>query len=84
MFMAAKSQPVIGAIMPWVMGRIRPGLIFFAALAGYPYTGLRNHRSSEKQGQYLLRAMDGRVLRRGHDLAALLRFFDKKTLHIVD
>lgn len=38
----------------------------------------------KKQGQYLLRAMDGRVLRRGHDLAALLRFFDKKTLHIVE
>ena len=31
-----------------------------------------------KQGQYVLHAMDGRVLRRGHDLAALMRFFDRK------
>jgi hypothetical protein len=38
----------------------------------------------KKQGQYILRAMDGRVLRRGHDLAALLRFFDKKTLRLID
>ena len=37
-----------------------------------------------KQGQYQLRAMDGRILRRGHDLPALLRFFDPKTLHIID
>ena len=38
----------------------------------------------KKQGQYILRAMDGRVLRRGHELAALLRFFDKKTLYLID
>ena len=37
-----------------------------------------------KQGQYVLHAMDGRVLRRGHDLRALMRFFDRKNLQIVD
>lgn len=37
-----------------------------------------------KQGQYVLRAMDGRVLRRGHDLPALMRFFDRKSLRLVD
>ncbi|MCH1541888.1 MAG: DUF2794 domain-containing protein [Alphaproteobacteria bacterium] len=37
-----------------------------------------------KQGQYVLRAMDGRVLRRGHDLPALMRFFDRKSLKLVD
>jgi hypothetical protein len=36
-----------------------------------------------KQGQYTLRGMDGRVLRRGHDLPALLRFFERKNLTIV-
>ena len=36
-----------------------------------------------KQGQYALRGMDGRVLRRGHDLPALLRFFERKNLTIV-
>jgi hypothetical protein len=37
-----------------------------------------------KQGQYVLHAMDGRVLRRGHDLAALMRFFDRKALRLID
>lgn len=37
-----------------------------------------------KQGQYVLRGMDGQVLRRGHDLAALMRFFDRRRMHIVD
>lgn len=37
----------------------------------------------KKQGQYILRAMDGRILRRGHDLPAMLKFFDRKALHII-
>ncbi|MDA8540088.1 DUF2794 domain-containing protein [Alphaproteobacteria bacterium] len=37
-----------------------------------------------KQGQYVLHAMDGRVLRRGHDLPALMRFFDRTLLKLVD
>ncbi|MCH1568311.1 MAG: DUF2794 domain-containing protein [Alphaproteobacteria bacterium] len=37
-----------------------------------------------KQGQYVLRALDGRILRRGQDLSALMRFFDRKTLHVID
>jgi hypothetical protein len=37
-----------------------------------------------KQGQYVLHAMDGRILRRGHDLPALMRFFDRATLKLVD
>lgn len=38
----------------------------------------------KKQGQYLVRGMDGRVLRRSHDLAALMRFFDRKNMHLID
>jgi len=38
---------------------------------------------NRKQGQYALRAMDGRILRRGHDLTALLRFFDRKNIALV-
>lgn len=38
----------------------------------------------KKQGQYLVRSMEGRVVRRGHDLAALLRFFDRKNMHSID
>lgn len=36
-----------------------------------------------KQGQYALKGMDGRILRRGHDLEALLRFFDRKNLRLI-
>lgn len=37
----------------------------------------------KKQGQYVLKGMDGRVLRRGHDLKALLRFFERKSLRLI-
>ena len=37
-----------------------------------------------KQGQYVLSGMDGRVLRRGHDLEAVLRFFERKNMRLID
>lgn len=37
-----------------------------------------------KQGQYVLHGTDGRVLRRGHDLAAVLKFFERKNLRLID
>jgi hypothetical protein len=37
-----------------------------------------------KQGQYVLSGMEGRVLRRGHDLEAVLRFFDRKNMRLID
>ena len=36
-----------------------------------------------KQGQYVLRGTGGQVLRRGHNLAALLRFFARKNLRAI-
>ena len=36
-----------------------------------------------KQGEYCVRGMDGRILRRGHTLAVLLRFFDRKSLRVL-
>ena len=36
-----------------------------------------------KQGEYCVRGMDSRVLRRGHTLDALLRFFDRKSLRVL-
>ncbi len=37
-----------------------------------------------KQGMYAVVAMDGQILRRGHDLAAVLRVLDGKFLKAVD
>jgi Protein of unknown function (DUF2794) len=37
-----------------------------------------------RQGIYAVVAMDGQVLRRGHDLAAVLRVFDRKLIRQVD
>jgi len=36
----------------------------------------KNPRLARKQGQYLVMGTDGRVLKRGHDLAAVLRVLD--------
>ena len=37
-----------------------------------------------KQGQYCLRGSDGQILRRGHDLSALLKFFERKNMRLID
>tara|TARA_B110000971_G_C20029348_1_gene510584 strand:+ start:1203 stop:1589 length:387 start_codon:yes stop_codon:yes gene_type:complete len=37
-----------------------------------------------KQGQYVLSSREGRVLRRGHDLEAVLRFFERKNMRLID
>lgn len=37
-----------------------------------------------RQGMYAVVGMDGHVLRRGHDLAAVLRVLEKKAIRAVD
>ena len=37
-----------------------------------------------KQGQYILHGMDGRILRRGHNLTHLMRFFTHRKLRLVN
>lgn len=37
-----------------------------------------------RQGQYAVIGMDGRVLKRGQDLATVLRVFDRKLIRAVD
>ena len=37
-----------------------------------------------KQGMYAVVAMDGQILRRGHDLAAVLRVLEAKLIKAVD
>lgn len=36
-----------------------------------------------RQGQYAVIGMDGRILKRGNDLAAVLRIFDRKLIRAV-
>ena len=40
--------------------------------------------SADRQGVYLLIGADGRILRRGHDLKQVMRFFQRKLLRLVD
>lgn len=37
-----------------------------------------------KQGAYAVLGADGKILKRGHDLAVVMRFFDKKLMRVVD
>ncbi|WP_425093032.1 DUF2794 domain-containing protein [Tropicimonas sp. S265A] len=39
---------------------------------------------ANKQGQYAVISMDGRVLKRGHDLRTVLRVLEKKLIRSVD
>ncbi len=39
---------------------------------------------SAKQGQYAVIAMDGRILKRGHDLKAVMRVLERKLIRPVD
>jgi hypothetical protein len=38
---------------------------------------------ARRQGQYSVLAMTGQVLKRGHDLAQVLRVFDRKALRVI-
>lgn len=40
-------------------------------------------RLNGRQGQYSVVAMDGRILRRGHDLAQVLRVLERKLIRTV-
>ena len=40
-------------------------------------------RNAARQGQYAVIGMDGRVLRRGHDLRQVMRVFDKALIRAV-
>lgn len=42
----------------------------------------KNPKLARRQGQYMVLATDGRILKRGHDLASVLRVLDPQ-LHVV-
>ena len=41
-------------------------------------------RLRHKQGIYVVLGMDGRILKRGHDLRVVMRVFDRKMIRAVD
>lgn len=41
-------------------------------------------RLRDRQGQYSVVGMDGRILKRGHDLRSVLRVFDRKLIRAVE
>jgi hypothetical protein len=44
----------------------------------------KHPRLRTRQGMYTVVGMDGQILKRGHDLAAVLRVFDRKLIRPVD
>lgn len=57
----------------------------FRRSAEHPLYRIEKHpRLRNRQGMYALVSMDGQILRRGHDLAAVLRVLDRKLIRSVD
>ena len=48
------------------------------------YAVIKAPAEAQRQGAYKVVGMDGKILKRGHDLAQVLRVFDKKRFHVVD
>ncbi len=48
------------------------------------YRIIKQPSLANKQGAWRILSMSGQILKRGKDLAALLRYFDKLTLKIID
>ncbi len=65
--------------------RDRAVFSIFRRAAEHPLYRIEKHpRLRNRQGMYALFGMDGQTLRRGHDLAALLRGLDRKLIRPVD
>ncbi len=43
----------------------------------------KNPKLARRQGQYSVVAMDGKTLRRGHDLLMVLRVLERKLIHAI-
>lgn len=65
---------------------LRDAAVFavFRHTAEHPiYRIEKRPRLADRQGQYAVIGMDGRILKRGHDLATVLRVFDRKLIRAV-
>lgn len=57
----------------------------FRRTAEHPlYRIEKRPKNAQKQGQYAVIGLDGRILKRGHDLRQVLRVFDKKLIRAVE
>ena len=70
----------------YAMSFLRDAAIFsiFRRATEHPLYRIEKHpRLRNAQGIYAVIGMDGRILKRGHDLALVLRVFDKKLIRAV-
>ena len=71
----------------YAMSFLREMAVFsvFRRAAEYPLYRIEKHpRLRNRQGMYALIGMDGQVLKRGQDLAAVLRILDRKLIRPVE
>ncbi|HMO70166.1 MAG TPA: DUF2794 domain-containing protein [Paracoccaceae bacterium] len=71
----------------YAISALRDHAVFaiFRRAAEHPlYRVEKRPRMRARQGIYAVIGADGRVLRRGHDLAAVLRVLEKQSLRMVD
>lgn len=69
------------------MSNLRDVAIFsvFRRTAEHPiYRIEKRPKLASKQGMYSVIGMDGRILKRGHDLKSVLRVLEKKLIRVVD
>jgi hypothetical protein len=71
----------------YAMSFLREAAVFsvFRRTAETPLYRIEKHpRLRGRQGMYSVIGMDGRILKRGHDLSQVLRVFDRKLIRAVD
>lgn len=71
----------------YALSCLREAAVFsvFRRTAEYPLFRIEKHpRLRDRQGQYSVIGMDGRILRRGHDLRTVLRVLERRLIRAVD
>jgi hypothetical protein len=71
----------------YAISHLREVAVFsvFRRTAEHPlYRGEKRPKLASRQGAYSVIGMDGRILKRGHDLRQVMRVFDKKLIRAVD
>jgi hypothetical protein len=77
----------LGEWRDYGIARLKEVAVFliFRRTAEHPlYRVEKRPRLRGRQGMYAVIGMDGQVLRRGHDLAAVLRVLEKRAIRAVD